>query len=99
MADLIVRKDCAPDGMRMQNSPGSSANDCEMQQRLGRRPAWSGPQRFAFGIDFENLFRRKAAFVERTGGDRKSERFAIDDGAKISARSQSPAAPMKIVCQ
>src|SRR5262249_20640580 len=93
MAEMVIRKDRAPDRVRMKHRACSDAsNDCDVQQRFGGRLSGIRRHRMSGPIDLENLFRCQLALVEGTGRDCDAKRLMVDDGAEISTRAQSPAA-------
>ena len=88
MAKVIVRKYRAPDRMRMQDRACiEAADNCKVQQCFCRGFAVARCHDVTLGIDFYDLFRRQASFIQRTGGDRKAERIPAHDRAEVSAGS------------
>ena len=93
---VIIREDRAPDRVCMQDCACPAANYGEMEKSLGRGLALSGLQHVTCRVHFKDLIRREAALIYGAGGDCQVERFAVDDRAKVSTRSQSPSAPVKL---
>src|SRR5215813_3562967 len=97
LPDVIVGKNRTPHGMCVQDCTGAHIlNDREMQQCFGGWLALRRRYYFTSGIDFQNVFGRQAALIERTGRYRDAKRLALDHRAEISAGSQGPAPPLKL---
>ena len=99
-AEVVIRKDGAPNRMGMQHRAGSKpANNGQMQERFSGRLAFKRFHDLAVGIDFQNVIRREPALVDRAGGDGQSQRIGLDHHAEIAAGSENPSAAMEIASE
>ena len=100
VSDVVIRKNRAPDRMRMQHRAGSgNTNDRQMQQGFRRWLALVGPEHVTVRIDFKEVVHREPALVHRTAGYGQTKWLAADDNTEVSAGPQHPAAPVKVASQ
>ena len=69
-------------------------DDANMEWTFVRRlaPVTAGPRLF---INRNYLLGQQRALIEPAGRNRQAQRIAFEDGAKVAARAQHPAAAMK----
>src|SRR5205085_4559694 len=88
----------APYGVRMQDcSRSGSSRDRDMEQRLRRRFTGYSRQHVSVRADTKDVFGPHTALVDRTFANRQDQRITFAHDAEVTAGSQYPAAPVKIV--
>src|SRR6185503_6012319 len=75
-----------------------AADDFEMKEGLRRWPPVSRRSQYDLTVatDLENLRGIHTAFVDRTGGDGKAQRFRCEYRAEISACAEHPAPVVEV---
>src|SRR5262245_29822145 len=100
VTDVVIRKNRAPDRMCMKDGAGAGAfDDCNVEQRFSRRLSVGWFQHISIAVDFENMFRQQPALVQRARRNCEAKGIALNDGAEISTRPESPATPVKITAE